>query len=300
VSLTSTRKRGGYYHVTLQDGREGWVLAKNISVGQPTPAVTPTPQPQAGGKAFDPGCTLPFDAIKQKHPIIDDTCSIDGNKKGGGKLTEGKLAENHAKNNFCLTGTPVDISYDDLLQLQSARGSIHDTDLTSAADRTAKLTKVITVNGQSIGEGTLVRITLHVMSTEYADTKDKYPTTYGESCNCYRPSNEENDIHIALGKQTSGDECVSVTAEMNPHFRPAKWTPDNVKLVGGRPVRVTGQLFYDSSHVICQPGKPAKPPRASLWEIHPVYRFEVCTLNDTASCQNAPDSAWTPLDQFHP
>ena len=271
-----------------------------VSAGGETSTTGASSTSQPPGQGFDPGCTLPFDSIKQKHPIIDDSCTLDGTKRGGGNLSEAKVAENHAKNNFCLTDAPVDISYNDLLQLETARKDVHDPDLPNAAARSAKLTNVITVNGHTIGEGTLVRLVLHVMKAKYSDTKDEFPKSYGESVNCYRPSNEENDIHIILGQQTKADECLSVTAEMSPHFRPAKWTADSVNSVGEHPIRVTGQLFYDSSHVICQPGKQTPPKRASLWEIHPVCAFEVCALTDIAACKAAPESDWRPLDQFTP
>jgi len=303
VSLISKIKRSGYYHVRAADGAVGWILAKNVT-SLPTPQGTPSPAPSvspAPGQAFDAGCALPFDPIKQKHSIIDDSCSIDGTSSTGGKPNKGKLAENHAKNNFCLTGAPVDISYDDLLKLQRARQNVHDAVLTDAAARTAKLTNVITVNGQEIGEGTLVRLVIYVLAgkADYADTAEKHEK--GESVNCYRLSNEENDIHIPLGLQTEVDECLSVTAEMSPHFRPAKWTPENINSVGGHPVRITGQLFYDSSHTVCKPGKAAAPKRASLWEIHPVYAIEVCTTStDIDQCKAAPESTWQPLDQFTP
>jgi uncharacterized protein YgiM (DUF1202 family) len=305
VSMISNRKRSGYYHVQAQDGAVGWVLARNVSVsagvGTSTTGTLSTHQLPGAGQEFDPGCTLPFDALKLKHPIIDDSCTIDGTKRGGGNLSAGKLAENHVKNNFCSTQSPVDISYADLLQLESARQDVHDADLPDAATRTAKLTNVITVNGQSIGEGTLVRLVIHVIEAHYSDTKTRpSQTTFGESVNCYRPSDEENDIHIVLGQQTHDDECASVTAEMSPHFRPAKWSAVNVNSVGEHPIRVTGQLFYDSSHVICQPGKRTAPKRASLWEIHPVYAFEVCGLTDIAACKAAPESDWKALDQFVP
>jgi hypothetical protein len=51
VSLISTRKRGGYYHVNLQNGRSGWVLAKNVSVSQPNVAHNPAPQPRRPARA---------------------------------------------------------------------------------------------------------------------------------------------------------------------------------------------------------------------------------------------------------
>jgi hypothetical protein len=302
VTLISNRKRSGYYHVKTGDGRVGWAFAKNITTSAGPPTTGPSPTPQPPGHGFDAGCTLPFDSIKQKHPIIDDSCSVDGSKRDGGELSQGKLAENHAKNNFCATGPPVDISYDDLLQLETARQDVHDSDLPDAAARSAKLSNVISVNGHSIGEGTIVRLTIHLIEAHYADTKrSPNAKTFGESVNCYRPSDEENDIHIVLGQQTKDDECISVTAEMSPHFRPVKWTQDNVNSVSEHPIRVTGSLFYDSSHVICQPGKKTAPKRASLWEIHPVYAFEVCTSStDLEQCKAAPESAWQPLDQFAP
>jgi hypothetical protein len=330
VSLTSTRKSNRYYHVTLDDGREGWVLARNVSVTSPTPTptatptptptstptptptptatATPTPTPTAtptatptpspGGNAFDPGCTLPFESIKQKHPIIDDSCSIDGQTSAGGTPPESKLAEDHAKNNFCLTGTPIQISYQNLLQLETDTKGISGNDLPDAAARKTKLGSLLSLNGQQVGEGTLVQITLFVIqgAADYADIAPKYK---GENVNCNRLTAEENDIHIPLGQQTTDNEGVSVTAEMSPHFRPVMWTPDQINAAGQRPVRVTGQLFYDSAHRTPSGGRNGSP-RASLWEIHPVYKFEVCTLNDIASCQDAPDSAWTPLDQFQP
>jgi hypothetical protein len=184
--------------------------------------------------------------------------------------------------------------------LETARQDVHDADLPDAAARNEKLTNVITANGQSIGEGKLVRLVIHLMEAHYSDTQRGHSPKFGESVNCYRPSKEENDIHIVLGQEASADECTSVTAEMSPHFRPAKWTADNVNSVGEHAIRVTGQLFYDSSHVICQSGKRTAPKRASLWEIHPVYAFEVCESTDIAACQTAPESAWQPLDQFVP
>jgi hypothetical protein len=298
LSLISIRKRSGYYHAKLQDGRSGWVLAKNVRVAQPNVVANATPSPGTRGAAFDPGCTLPFEAIKQKHPVIDDTCSIDGEKSGGGTPPASKVAENHAKNNFCLTGTPFEISYQDLLQLEGDTKKIRGPNLPSAAARKTKLGGLLDLNGQKIGEGMLVRITLFVIqgAAEYADIAPKYN---GESVNCNRLTPDENDIHIPLGQQATDDEKVSVTVEMSPHYRPAQWTPDRINNVGQHLVRVTGQLFYDSAHRTASGGRTGSP-RASLWEIHPVYNFEVCALNDAASCQNAPDSAWTQLDQFQP
>src|SRR6202023_1629830 len=45
VTLTSSRKRPGYYHVSASDGTVGWVLARNVSISGPTPGPGPTPSP---------------------------------------------------------------------------------------------------------------------------------------------------------------------------------------------------------------------------------------------------------------
>src|SRR6266850_5768374 len=79
-------------------------------------------------------------------------------------------------------------------------------------------------------------------------------------------------------------------AEIIPHFRPHAWTmlatlngPNVVTLRQNarldRPLRFTGQLMFDASHLPCSNGQPASeaPARTSSWEVHPVYRIDVCT-----------------------
>jgi len=44
----------------------------------------------------------------------------------------------------------------------------------------------------------------------------------------------------------------------------------------------SGQLYFDSSHFPCKGGVgkgAGNPKRKSLWEIHPIYKFEVCTAD---------------------
>jgi len=108
------------------------------------------------------------------------------------------------------------------------------------------------------------------------------------------------DIHISIVDAAANrDECSGVIVEMSPHHRPAAWTQPQVQAVADAhlPVRVTGQLFFDSSHTPCQNGSPVSgdPSRASLWEVHPIYKFEVCTPGDCASGQG-----WTPIETWKP
>lgn len=144
--------------------------------------------------------------------------------------------------------------------------------------------------GDVIGEGTLVRYVGFVLHARYSNVDT------GESCNCETPGAERNDIHINLGPTRSTTLCQSIVAEMSPHFRPAAWDTTTLVLLESHPMRITGQLFFDSVHKPCAPKKPASPPRISLWEIHPVYACEVCTKGTLAECPIGDDSVWQPID----
>jgi hypothetical protein len=147
---------------------------------------------------------------------------------------------------------------------------------------------------QALGEGSLRRLQGFVFTARQEGE---------ESVNCGKnvPNNPLfHDIHISIvdaATATHGDECVAVVAEMIAHHRPDSWTAAAVQQVAvkHRPVRVTGQLFFDSSHTPCQNSKevPGDPRRSSLWEIHPIYQFDVCNTDPCTS-----DANWLPLDTW--
>ena len=113
-------------------------------------------------------------------------------------------------------------------------------------------------------------------------------------------------------------ECGSITAEVIPRRRPELWhflgnlskkgkttslTNAQTKITGwdlNRPLRITGQLFFDASHLTCANGKKVggQPPRASNWEIHPVYAIDVCTNTSLAGCAFDRDDVWVPLHEW--
>jgi hypothetical protein len=129
-----------------------------------------------------------------------------------------------------------------------------------------------------------------------------------------------NDIHISLTAQAFDmpvkkspdddpsrlNECFSAVAEMSPHFRPSAWSEGAVNDVAEAklPVRVTGHLFFDSSHEPCDlsGAKPVpsagNPKRMTLWEIHPIYSFEVCTSGKTIEDCSADGAKWVPIETF--
>ena|SRR5690349_10716499 len=249
------------------------------------------PSAAAGGAlAFNLGCKVPFDNIKSSGLEIDAKCTVDGN---GGKDTA-KVLENHSKNNFCVTGNPTAITYDDFKGLQK---TADDNGLKQGLDqsRNSLISIFPSSGGSKIGEGTLVQFVTFLLKAHPSNVGS------GENVNCKLTQPDENDIHIELTMDRSDDDpCNGVTAEMSPHFRPAEWTKLTTLDKFDRPVRVTGPLFYDDSHTPCHGTVRPNPKRISVWEIHPVYQFEICkaTGKDLKSCDVKDNSVWVPLDQW--
>jgi hypothetical protein len=244
----------------------------------------------ARAQGFNPGCPLPFDAIKQPH-AIDDFCSAEGTGS-----SDANAAQNRAKNNFCASGPPVLVDRDAFVRLQQAA---QDQGVTFGGfdslpkDRSVLQNLLQMAPGVQIGEGTLVRYVAFVIDAHHSNVSG------GESVNCKQPGEENNDIHIELGRSTAEDPCDSITAEMSPHFRPSAWDAVGEANIDQHPVRITGQLFFDASHKPCTAAKRASPPRASIWEVHPVYAIDICKQTTLDACSAGDDSIWVSLDQWH-
>lgn len=236
----------------------------------------------AGGGVFKAGCTMPFESTKTP---FDSKCSI----RGGGTGAD-KIAESKAKNNFCSSvDSPVKLSPDDFLTLQKASDDLGTRKFTNRSP----LHDLTTINSSKVGEGTVVEFVAFVLDAHYSNVSK------GEAVNCKISGKPNNDIHIVLVQDPSDDPCTSVTAEMSPHYRPKGWTDANVNGSSKHPIRVRGQLFFDSSHTPCRGGKRASPARESVWEIHPVYAFDVCKKTSIEACKNSSDDDWVPVDQWN-
>jgi hypothetical protein len=243
-----------------------------VNTGQP--GSLPTRQAIVQKGTFTPICGLPFPGVR--NPAADDHCGLQG-----GSADPAKQVEGESKNDFCeAREVPQVVTYQELINLQAQAQSANIPK--SIPDR-----QVV----ENLGEGKYVSYVAFIKDAHYSDV------TAGEAVNCNIPGNESNDIHIVLMPSTTdADECHSTTAEMSPHYRPPSWTPDNiVKASAGHPVRVQGHLFYDGSHAPCSGSSRPNPKRASLWEVHPVYSFEVCTQTTIAECQSG-SAEWTPLE----
>ncbi len=247
-----------------------------------------SPAQRVAPTQFAPACSIP--AYPNPAPpalAVDSQCGIEG-------ADSDEAAQNAAKNNFCASGTPTPITIADLQQLQAQVAE--DPSINFGNEDKPPRHKGPAVDRaplQKLGEGKLVTLLAFVILAKPEGA---------ESVNCGTQVPDQpafHDIHIELADSPTAAECSGIVAEMIPHHRPAAWTAENVDNVFKTKamVRVTGQLFFDSSHFPCENGQPTgdNPSRSSLWEIHPIYKFEVCK-GDCAGTAGQ----WIPLDQWVP
>lgn len=235
----------------------------------------------AYAEKFQPPCALHYANIAVKRPI-DADCGMTGDAK-----TPALAAQDRAKNNFCVGGDPVLLTYEAYPKLQAAAEKALGANYKPPEDR-EPLFHMIEWKGQMIGEGTHVQLVAFVDRARYSDVEK------GESVNCNVSGDAANDVHIPLIQKQGDEECTSVTAEMSPHFRPDSWTPSNLNHLTV-PIRVSGQLFFDAAHKPCSDGKVENPKRQSVWEIHPVYAVDVCV---NKRCDPTRERDWQPLNEF--
>jgi hypothetical protein len=226
----------------------------------------------AAAQTFNQSCSNP--SFPSKATPIDSAC---GNAGQGGK----EAAQNEAKNNFCAQGDPQTITFDQLKRWQVQVNNDHSIPFGRKGTATRHAGPATNRDKlQKIGEGNLVVATAFVLRARQEGA---------ESVNCGKPPAagavpdvpENHDIHISLVPvATETNECNGFVAEMIPHHRPTEWTVDNLNKVASSNahIRVTGQLLFDSSHSPCVSGQASEgdPKRFSLWEIHPIYKFEFC------------------------
>jgi hypothetical protein len=245
---------------------------------------------------------IPFGTAAVHH-TLDTACGLAGQPDNDA----GRL-QNLAKTNFCATGTPQVVQLTDFVALQQAVeragvqfGNPHRGEHGPPDDRAP----LKALPGVSLKEGEVVSMVGFILDPHYSPKK---ASQQGESVNCHRKGHPNADIHLNLSeepveltkKNKEGELCKTVSAEIIPHYRPAFLEVDQLELAQDFPVKVTGQLFFDGSHKPCS-GSHAKsgdPARTSLWEIHPVYKIEVCSERGIDACDPNDKSKWTTLEKW--
>jgi hypothetical protein len=208
-----------------------------------------------------------------------------------------ETAENQVKNNFCAPGSES-ITIADMIELQKKVESTGT--IPFGRDRARPVSRAPgpatdRIPLQKLGEGQGVVLTGYVKSALLGGPET---ANCGDSRHPNWEPNQVEDIVIKIVASPGDSECSGVVVEMIPYHRPASWTTRYVQAVGQAKlkIRVTGQLMFDSQGMPCANGKAIaetdKSTRTSLWEVHPVYKFEVCPKGDCGS------TGWMPLEEW--
>jgi hypothetical protein len=234
------------------------------------------------------------------------TCGKIGCSKPGSPLA----VTNSQKRTTTVDGTPTKVTFDDLAALQKdvddkfANGSItvagetvNGTRSMTAAPRKIILSGLKAKSG-TFTEGNFIELTGFIAST----TLGPHPNR-GESVNCKLTEASSSDLHINITPNKNQDETQGIVVEMipqNPNRIHNSWSEDKLKSIQSEqlPVRIQGRLFFDNEHVP-NSNRAARngtnPKRFSVWEIHPITSFEVCT---SSTCSDA--SGWKALENWNP
>ncbi len=149
----------------------------------------------ASAQPFVPGCTLAFESIKVHHPI-DDSCVARGDIPDPPVADNdvGHALQNELKNNFCVTGSPAKITFASFAKLQQKL----DQKIPAAKtwnrnqlppERSGFGALYTTTNGDTIGEGSVVRFAAWLMKLRAGGQ---------ESVNCQASKKDGTDLHLVL------------------------------------------------------------------------------------------------------
>jgi hypothetical protein len=259
-------------------------------------------------KTCDKPLPLQLKPFTHKPQRIDFLCGNTGCFKGAANDQQ-----NAMKNNFCAPATKITpVTLKTFGDLGNASNNEPTIPKGSPPPSRTKLRDIITLgNGAKLGEGKTVTFVGFVLDARHSNVDRDSPLTKGngESVQCNLLGCAYNDIHITLAedpKETS--LCKTIVAEITPHYRPPAWdlfdSPDYAAFLKTHPVKISGQLFFDGSHVACgsdgQAGfnpvtKHADFERLALWEIHPIYAIDVCKHTTKSQCSASDPNAWFPF-----
>ncbi|CAN5676568.1 hypothetical protein BH24ACI1_BH24ACI1_00380 [soil metagenome] len=283
IRVIDTNRVNGYLRVLYGDGEQGYVYYKNVNLPQEFLRMKRTDSLLAA-RADEPCITTGF-----------QNCPARGCYQPN---SPGALF-NEAKRRSSIGANPVNVSFADLQTMQNEIGNrlgIRSQNKQLSAQERAQLRNISITDG-TVGESSLIKIAGYVPFSGNGLKEGSI-----ETVNCKFTETEERDIHIPLAAQSSSIEYEGIVIEMIPQNRPTEWNLQKLKTVRNRKkkVMVIGGLFYDNEHLVNK--NPARPlnghsKRFSIWEIHPVIQFFVCSRVDN-SCHPSSMSGWVTLEIY--
>ncbi len=257
---------------------------------------------------------LQLKTFTHKPQRIDFLCRNSGCHKSAANDKQNAL-----KNNFCApTNRIIPVTLQTFADLGEASTKEPSIPKGEPPESRAQLANIITINdfnGETkLGEGKTVVFVGFVLDANHSNVDKNDPLTKGagESVQCNLLGCQYNDIHITLAEDPNEtSRCRTIVAEIVPHYRPPAWnlfdSPDYAAFLKTHPVRITGQLFFDGSHVPCRDGKADFNParnnnkdfeRLALWEVHPIYAIDLCKNTTASQCSMSDESAWFPFSDL--
>lgn len=282
VVLIDAKQTNGFYHVRVGPKTEGWVWSKSLSF-------------QAKGSMGSRKLVRRPMVVETEKQLgsTSSACAADLNScpvSGcAGPDTPHGLA-NQLKRRVPTGSSTILLTFDDFQALQQQADDLVGENKELTADDRAKLTG-LTVSGGQVSEGDVVSVVGYLVGVPHPNT--------GESVNCNLRGPDNNDFHIPISNDPANSDFQGIVVEMIPQNRPDTWTLANLTQVenSAQLVMVTGPLFYDNFHFVNgDPSSPRRgqPHRFSLWEVHSIMQFSVCSKSDN-SCDPSQATDWTPL-----
>jgi hypothetical protein len=191
-----------------------------------------------------------------------------------------QAALNKLKRTMSRRGRPQVETAAHLLALQKSAEDLVGNATVLTRDQRTKLA--------ALGEGSFVELTGYLTGV---------PRMAGPvEANCNRPGTANADLQFQVVDSLGATEARSAGATIVAQARGSNVTTDALADIQtrGYPVRVTGQLLYDNSRFIASTVQAVQ--LSTLWEIHPVYAFEVCPSGDCIKS----GTGWIPLESYKP
>lgn len=291
VVVIAGEQQNAYVHVRAADGREGWVLAKNVKIA----ATASSAPPRTTAKTPSP--SVPPPPTPGTEAVDDPSCPAAGTTKLTGNRKTDDEQRNRAKRFIAQAAQPVSLSISDFAALQT------DTDPNAAHAVKVFVPRNLTdkhAGAHTVSEGDRVGVTGFLQRAQDGSA--------AESVNCGGTDGQDIHLNINASKPSppTFNEWTGIVVEVIPQVPLPGWAQTDRAAVlaalqavrdQALPVLAIGSLTYDNEHEVNSDAahpNGSNPKRISLWEIHPVLEFYVCPTGQSCDA-DTPSAKWQTL-----
>lgn len=253
LDLVDSEPTDNYFHVKTEEGQTGWVYSRNVKriAATERPEVVTESAVTAGQPAAN--ISPQWRKAKPKKTVFhgkEGDCPPEGNGFDPDQYI--------LKNRVDIPTSYHDVTWQAIDDLDSP-----DKAPMQRKDWTEEQLSVIEPS-----ESVPVRIVGYLVAVKPQNGSS------GEGTNCKFTKAGDTDFHLAIVKRPGDGESESIVVEFTPRFlqNHPKWTKKNLSpwLDSDNPVRISGFTLFDPDHT-----NHLGRYRDTLWEIHPITKFEV-------------------------